>query len=345
MGMAAYPCRIVNASLREARAIEKDVMRIVKRLLVLTLLALPAGLAAQSFPAKPVKLVVPFPAGGGVDVLARVVGQKMGAAIGQPVLVENRAGATGIIGGEYVANAAPDGYTVLVATPGPMTIAGAAGRKLGFDPLKSYAPISMGVWLTPLLVAANDADFADVRALIAAARARPGGLTFASGGVGNSQHLAGEMFAQMAGVRMVHVPFQGTAPALQGVIGRQVDVFFSDPSALPLVAGGKLKVLAVSSPTRSARLPNVPTVAEAGLPGFEYRNWYGFVAPAHTPRDVVSLLNRELHKALADAEVQARLTAAGMETAPDTPEAFAAFLAQDLARWARVIKSGSMKLE
>ena len=300
---------------------------------------------AQGYPNRPIKLVVPFPAGGGVDVLARVVGQKVGESLKQTVVIDNKAGATGLIGGEYVAKSAPDGYTLLVATPGPVTIAAAAGRKLNFDPMKDYAAISMGVWLTPVLVTANDSPIRDVRGLIAAAKARPGSVTYASGGVGNSQHLAGEMFSQSAGVQMNHIPFQGTAPALQGIMGKQVDVFFSDPSALALLQGGKLRAIAVSSPTRTTRLPDVPTVAESGLSGFVYQNWYGFVAPAKTPPHIVNLLNREFRRALGDPEVQQKLMAAGMDVVPGTPEAFATFLEQDYKRWSKVIRMGQIKLE
>jgi tripartite-type tricarboxylate transporter receptor subunit TctC len=288
---------------------------------------------------------VPFPAGGGVDLLARVVGQKVSTALGQPVTIDNRAGATGIIGTEFVAKAPPDGYTLLVATPGPMTIAGASGRKLNYDPLKDFAAITMGVWLTPILVTANDSPIKDVRSLIAAAKAKPGGLTYASGGIGNSQHLAGEMFNQMAGVQMLHVPFQGTSPALAGVMSRQVDVFFSDPSALSLVQGGKVRAIAVSSPSRSAKLPAVPTVTESGLSGFVYQNWYGFVAPAKTPPHIVNLLNREFRRALGSPDIQERLIAAGMDVVPGTPDALESFMIQDQKRWAKVLKSGNIKLE
>ncbi len=320
-------------------------MSLLYRLLMVCLAGLSFSAAAQTYPNRPIRLVVPFPAGGGVDVLARVVGQKVSVALGQPVLIDNRAGATGIIGTEFVAKAAPDGYTLVVATPGPMTISGASGRKLNYDPLKDFAPITMGVWLTPVLVTANDSPIKDVRSLIAAAKAKPGGLTFASGGIGNSQHLAGEMFNQMAGVQMVHVPFQGTAPALAGVMSRQVDVFFSDPSALSLVQGGKIRAIAVSSPSRSGKLPAVPTVTESGLSGFVYQNWYGFAAPAKTPEHIVNLLNREFRRALGSPEIQERLNTAGMDVVPGSPEAFGSFMIQDQKRWAKVLKSGNIKLE
>ena len=315
------------------------------RLLACALAALSFASAAQTYPSRPIRVVVPFPAGGGVDVLARVVGQKVSESLKQPIVIDNRPGATGIIGTEFVAKSPPDGYTLLVATPGPMTIAGASGRKLNFDPIKDFSAITMGVWLTPVLVTANDSPIKDVRSLIAAAKARPGSITFGSGGIGNSQHLAGEMFAQMAGVQMNHVPFQGTAPALTGIMSRQIDVFFSDPSVLPLVKGEKLKAIAVSSPSRSVNLPGVPTVTESGLTGFVYQNWYGFVAPANTPAHIVNLLNREFRRALGAPEVQERLGAAGMDVVPGTPDAFQSFLEQDLKRWAKVIKTGNIKLE
>lgn len=320
-------------------------MNRISCLLAVSLAALPVAGTAQAYPSKPIRIVVPFPAGGGVDLLARVVGQKVSESIKQPVIVDNKPGATGIIGTEFVAKAPPDGYTLLVATPGPMTIAGASGRKLNYDALKSFAPITMGVWLTPILVASNESPITDVRALISAAKAKPGTVTYGSGGIGNSQHLAGEMFAQMAGVKMNHVPFQGTAPALNGVMSGQIDVFFSDPSALALVQGGKLKAIAVSSPARSAKLPNVPTVTESGLTGFVYQNWYAFVAPANTPTHVVNLLNREFRRALGSPDIQERLTAAGMDVVPGTPQALESFMEQDLKRWAKVIKAGNIKLE
>lgn len=315
------------------------------RLAAACLGAMAVAAGAQTYPSKPIRIVVPFPAGGGVDLLARVVGQKVGESLKQAVVIENRAGATGIIGTEFAAKAPPDGYTLLVATPGPMTIAGAAGRKLNYDPIKDFSAITMGVWLTPVLVAANESPIKDVRSLIAAAKAKPGGVTFGSGGIGNSQHLAGEMFAQAAGVKMNHVPYQGTAPALNAVMGGQVDVFFSDPSALALVQGGKLKAIAVSSPARSPRLPAVPTVAESGLPGFVYQNWYGFVAPARTPAHVLNLLNREFRRALGSPDVQDKLVAAGMDVVPGTAEAFQSFLEQDQKRWTKVIRTGGIKLE
>jgi tripartite-type tricarboxylate transporter receptor subunit TctC len=292
-----------------------------------------------------VRIVVPFPPGGGVDTLARLVGQKMSPALGQPVVIDNRPGATGIIGTEHVARSAPDGYTLLVGTPGPMTIAGGSGRKLGYDPLKDFSSITMGVLLTPVLVVAPSSPLKSVAELIALAKAKPGSLTYASGGIGNSQHLAGELFKQMAGIDAVHVPYQGSAPAQAAVMGGQADFFFSDPSALQLVHANRLKALAVSTAKRSAVLPEVPTVAESGLSGYEYFNWYSFTAPAKTPRAVIDRLHRELTAALAAADVREKLLASGMEPSPSSPEELDAFMKRDQERWTKTIRAAGIKLE
>jgi tripartite-type tricarboxylate transporter receptor subunit TctC len=306
--------------------------------------ALPAN-AADVYPSRSVRIVVPFPPGGGVDTLARLVGQKMSPALGQPVVIDNRAGATGIIGTEHVARAAPDGYTLLIGTPGPMTIAGGSGRKLGYDPLKDFSSVTMGVLLTPVLVVAPSSPVKSVAELIAAAKARPGALTYASGGIGNSQHLAGELFKQMAGIDAVHVPYQGSAPAQAAVMGGQADFFFSDPSALQLVHANRLRAIAVSTAKRSAALPGVPTVAESGLPGYEYFNWYSFTAPAKTPRPVIERLHRELTAALAAADVREKLLASGMEPSPSSPEELDAFMKRDQERWTKTIRAAGIKLE
>jgi tripartite-type tricarboxylate transporter receptor subunit TctC len=320
-------------------------MNTLKKTVLSFALLASASAFAQSFPDRPIKLVVPFPAGGGVDLFARVVGQKVSESIKQQVVIENRAGASGIIGTEFAAKAAPDGYTIVVATQGPMTIAGASGRKLNYQPLKDFAPITMGAWITPILVASSDSKITDVRSLIAAAKAKPGGITYASGGVGTSQHLATEMMSQMAGIKMNHIPFQGAAPAFTAMMGGQIDVYLSDPSAMNLVQSGKLKALAVSSPSRYYRLPNVPTVTESGVRGFVYQNWYGVAAPAKTPAYIVNLLNREFRRALGNPEVQDKLAAGGMEVVPGTPESFANFLERDQKNWAKVITTGGLKLE
>jgi len=305
--------------------------------------ALPA-LAQEPFPSRPIRFIVTFPPGGGPDIAARVVAAKMSSNLGKSVIVENRAGATGIIGAEHVAKSAPDGYTVMVATPGPVTIATGSGRKLNYS-LKDFAGVTQGVLQTPLLVAAPDGPHKSVADLIAAAKARPGALSFGSAGVGNSQHLAGELFNQMAGINTLHVPFPGTALGLVSVMNRQIDFYFSDPSAMPHIKAGKLRALAVSTTRRSANLPDVPTVAEAGVPGYEYSNWYGFVVPARTPPEVIQILNREIARALNAPDVRETLTAAGMDPAPSTPEELDRFMVQDSDKWAKVVRTANIKFE
>jgi tripartite-type tricarboxylate transporter receptor subunit TctC len=309
-------------------------------------LALVAGAAqSQQYPQRPVRIVVPFPPGGGVDTLARIVGQKLSGPLGQSVVIDNRAGATGIIGTDHVAKSAPDGYTILIGTPGPMTIASAAGRKISYDPLADFSSITMGVRLTPVLVVSPDAGIANVGDLVARAKGRPGGLTYASGGVGNSQHLAGELFKQAAAIDVVHVPYKGSAPAQTAVMAKEADYFFSDPSALPLVRAGKLRALAVSTEKRSPALPDVPTVSESGVPGYVYFNWYSFTAPAHTPRPVIERLHREIVAVLNSPDVVEKLMATGMEPSPSTPEELDAFMRRDRDVWAGTIRSAKLKLE
>ena len=304
-----------------------------------------SAMAQDAFPSRPIRIIVTFPPGGGPDIMARIVAAKMSTTIGQPVVVENRAGASGIVGAEYVAKSAPDGYTIMLGTPAPMTIAGGSGRKLNYDPLKDFAGVTQGVLQTPLLVVAPNAPYKTVADLIAAARARPGAMNFGSAGVGNSQHLAGELFNQMAGINTLHIPYTGTALGLSGVMAGQIEFYFSDPSAMSLIRGGKLRALAVSTLKRSANLPDVPTVSESGLPGYEYTNWYGFVVPAKTPRAIIQLLNRELTQALNAPEVRDKLVAAGMDPAPSTPEELDAFLPRDQEKWARVVRAANIRFD
>ena len=317
-----------------------------KALLLAATASIVAPVAAQdSFPSRPIRIVVTFPPGGGPDIMARIVAAKMSGNIGQPVVVENRAGASGIVGAEHVAKSAPDGYTVMLATPAPMTIAGGSGRNLNYDPLKDFAGVSQGVLQTPLLVVAPGAPYKTVSDLIAAAKSKPGVMNFGSAGVGNSQHLAGELFNQMAGINTVHVPYTGTALGLSAVMAGQIDFYFSDPSAMPLIRSGKLRALAVSTLRRSANLPEVPTVAESGLPGYEYTNWYGLVVPAKTPRSVIQYLNREFTLVLNTPEIRERLVGAGMDPAPSSPEELDAFLPRDLEKWARVVRAANIKFD
>ena len=232
--------------------------------------ALSAG--AQSYPAKPVRIVVPFPAGGGVDLTARTVGQKLTEYLGQQVVIDNRAGAAGTIGAEHVAKSLPDGYTLLVAGPGSVAVAPLLFPKLGYNPLRDLAPVTMLVTMPYIIVAHPSVPAKNAKELIALAKANPGKLNMASGGAGTGQHLAGELFNVMAGIRMIHIPYKGTAPAIADIMGGHADLTFSDPSVLPQLHAGKLKVIGVSGKTRYPPLPDVPTVDASGLPGFDALN-------------------------------------------------------------------------
>ncbi len=305
----------------------------------------PAG-AQDPFPSRPLKIVVTFAAGGGPDIMARIVAQKLTANIKQAVVVENRAGATGIIGATVVAHAPADGYTILLGTPAPLSIAGGSGRKLTYDPLNDFVWVTQGVLLTPIMVVAPNAPYKTVADLIALAKTKPGAMTYASAGIGNSQHLAGELFKQMAGIDTLHVPYQGGAMAMPAIAAGQTDYFFSDPSALPQVRSGRLRALAVTTLKRSAQLPDTPTVAESGLPGYEYSNWYGFLVPSKTPKPVVQRLFKELTAVLQAPDVKEKLVNAGMEPAPSaSPEEMDGFLAKDQEKWARVVKTAKITFD
>ncbi len=310
---------------------------------LVTAYALAAG--AQNYPTKPVRIVVPFPAGGGVDLTARTVGQKLTDYLGQQVVIDNRAGAAGTIGAEHVAKSAPDGYTLLVAGPGSVAVAPLLFPKLGYNPLKDLAPITMLVTMPYIIVAHPSVPAKNAAELIALAKTNPGKLNMASGGAGTGQHLAGEFFNVLAGIKMIHIPYKGTAPAIADIMGGHADLTFSDPSVLPQLQAGRLKVLGVSGTKRYPPLPNVPTVNESGLPGFDALNWYPLMAPAGTPRDLVMKLNTEAIKALNSPDVRDKLMAQGLIPAPMSPEQLGQFIREDYERWARVIKAANVKLD
>ena len=299
---------------------------------------LAANALAQGYPAKPVKVVVPYPPGGPTDIVARLVSQKLAEQTGQQFVVENRAGAGGNIGAEAVARAPADGYTLLVATTAH-AINPSLFKSLGYDLQKDFAPVSQ---LTggPLVIVVNPSLPAkNVRELIALARSKPGGLNLASSGNGQSTHLSAELFSSMAGIKMNHVPYKGSAPALTDVIAGQADLMFDTMlSAMPQAKTGKLRALAVTSAARSPAAPDLPTVAESGLPGYEAIAWNGLLAPAGTPKDVVAKLNAELKRTLDLPEVKERFAAQGFGAAWGPPEKFAAFLQSELAKWAKVVK-------
>ncbi|MEM5429196.1 tripartite tricarboxylate transporter substrate binding protein [Cupriavidus oxalaticus] len=300
---------------------------------------------AQPFPAKPIRLVVPYPPGGPTDIVARVVGQKLSDKLGQPLVVENRPGAGGNIGAEAVARAAPDGYTLLVATTAHainMTLF----RKPGYDTRKDFAPVSLLTRGPLVLVTAPATPAGNVAELIALARTRPGQVTFASSGNGQSTHLAAELFNSMAGVRMTHVPYKGSAPALTDVMGGQATVMFDTMlSAMPFVRDGKLKALAVTGAARSTAAPDTPTVAQSGLPGYEASAWNALLAPAGTPPAVLDTLGTTLRSVLDDADVRARFATQGFAAEWTSPPATAQFLDKEIDKWARVVKASGATID
>ena len=305
--------------------------------------ALPA--LSQGYPNKPVKVVVPFPAGGPTDVLTRVLADKMGAQLGQPVVVENKPGAGGSIGADFVAKSAPDGYTLVMATASTHSIGPYLG-KLPYDPVKDFTPI---VWVgnaTNVLVVSNNVPASNVKELIELARKDPGRLNYATSGIGTISHLTSELFASMAGVKLTHVPYKGTQQSIPDVMSGQVAILFDNiMTAMPNVKAGKVKALGISSPKRSALVPELPTVAEAGLPGFQSLVWFGLLGPAGTPKAVVDRVNAELNKALLLPEIQARFVQVGFEPAGGTSADFARTMERDAAKWSKVIKDAGVKPE
>jgi tripartite-type tricarboxylate transporter receptor subunit TctC len=298
------------------------------------------GAQAQTYPSKPIRMVVPFTPGGTTDILARTVGQKMGEAWGQLVVVDNRPGAGGNIGSELVAKAPPDGYTLLMGTISTHAINASLYRRLPFDPTRDFAPVSRVGTLPNILIVHPSVPVKSVKELIELARSKPGELNFASSGVGTSLHLSGALFNSMAGVNLVHVPYKGSSPALADLLGGQVKIMFDNlPSALPHVKAGKLKPLAVTGTRRASVLPEVPTVIESGLAGFEVTSWFAVFAPAKTPKDIVTKLNGEIVKILNSADVQEKLTQIGVDAAPTTPEELAAFARAETEKWGKVVKA------
>jgi tripartite-type tricarboxylate transporter receptor subunit TctC len=304
-----------------------------------------AALAAQAqpFPSKAVRLVVPFPAGGSTDIISRTLGQKLSEMWGQPVVIDNRPGGSTIIGTDVVAKSAPNGYTLLVM-PASFAIVPSLIDKLPYDPVKDFEPITL-INTTPLVVVVNlSVQAKSIQELIALAKARPGALNFGSAGAGGSNHLAGELFNVMAGVRIVHIPYKGNAPALTDLLGGHVDLVFNGlTSALPFIKAGKLRPLAVTSLTRSRALPDIPTLDEVGLKGFQAMAWNGLSAPARTPKDVIRRINADVLKVIHSPEFVEHLKAEGSDPVGDSPEQFAAFLREETAKWSKVIKLANIK--
>ncbi|MGH8619595.1 MAG: Bug family tripartite tricarboxylate transporter substrate binding protein [Burkholderiales bacterium] len=320
-----------------------------KILLMVVALGMTFSAAAQEYPAKAIRFVVPYPPGGASDITARVLGQKMNDAWNQQVVVDNRPGANGIIALEYVAKAAPDGYTILMANLGPNAINPGVYSKLPYDAVKSFAPVTLTTIVPQIIVANAYLPANNVRQLVALAKAKPGELTYGTGGNGSANHLAMELLASMAGVRMTMIAYKGDAPAMTDAVAGQVMLALPTVlAAMPFLNSGKLKAIAVTPKKRVAALPNVPTVAESGVPGladYESVSWGGVMAPAGTPAPVVQKLNAELVRILKLPDVRERMTGLGADIVAGSPQEFAAYLQEEIAKWGKVARQAGVKLD
>jgi len=319
---------------------------VICRFSLAALVAVAAPLAtAQTFPVKPIRFVVPFAPGGGTDLLARAIGQRLTDVLGQPVVVDNRAGAGGVIGADLVAKAAPDGYTIVLGSPGPLTINPNLRPSIPYR-LKDFAPITLAT-ISPFVLVVNPAlGVASVKELIALAKAKPGALNFGSGGNGSVAHLAGEQFKALAGVQITHVPYKGSNPSIIDLIGGQLQLVIDNLPVLVLhVRSGRLKALALGTRKRSVLLPEVPTMIEAGVPGYQASTAFGVLAPAGTPRAIMARLNREIVTILRAPDLIERFAGLGLEAVGSTPEEYAEHLRAELAQYSKLIKSIGLKLE
>ncbi|MHC4045621.1 Bug family tripartite tricarboxylate transporter substrate binding protein [Bradyrhizobium sp. 23AC] len=318
-------------------------MTISRRLLLGLLLLLPSVASAQNFPAKPIKLIVPFPAGGPNDIIARVIGQRMSELSGQPVLIDNHGGQGGVLGTDAVSKAAPDGYTIAISSAGALAISPSM-EKVAYDTLSDLTPVTLVATVPEMLVVATNVEAKNIGELIALAKAQPGKLNFASSGPGSLPHLAGELFKLTARIDIVHVPYRGAAPAVNDLLGQQVQMTFLDlPVLLPQVKAGALRPIAVGSAARAPTAPDVPTTAEAGFAGLHIENWYGMVAPKGTSKEIVAALHALATKAMADPAVKEKLGQQGATLVGDEPEHFRQFIADETAKWAKVIKDAGVE--
>jgi tripartite-type tricarboxylate transporter receptor subunit TctC len=318
-------------------------MKMVCRLLtVLTLSLLPALAAAQDFPSKPIKLIVPFPAGGPNDIIARIVGQRISELTKQPVVIDNRGGAGGALGTDAVAKAAPDGYTIGIVNCGALAI-NQSMEKVPYETLKDLAPVTLVVTVPEMLVVASNVPAKNMSELVALAKAQPGKLNFASTGPGSLPHLAGELLKLTARIDIAHVPYRGAAPAINDLLGQQVQMTFLDlPAILPHIRSGTLKPIALGTDARAPTAPDVPTTFELGMPELRIENWYGMIAPAATPPAIIAALHKITTTALADPAVKEKLAEQGLTTVGNSPEQFRDFIASETVKWAKVIKDAGI---
>ena len=318
----------------------------LKQLVAATLAAAAMSAAAQDYPVKPIRMIVPFAPGGPNDVLGRIVAQKVGEQVGQQVVIDNRSGAGGSTGTAIAASAPPDGYTLLFSGTSSLAINPSLFSRLPYDALRDFAPVSLAGTAPSLLATHPSVPARTVRELIAIAKASPGKLNYASGGVGGTPHLAGELFKSLAHVDVVHVPFRGAGPALIALASGQVDMYVGGiSSVLTMVRDRRIRAIAVTSAKRTPLMPEMPTFAESGMPGYEVVNWYAVVAPAATPKAVVTKLNGEIVKALASPDVRKRFADLGTDASSSTPDQLAAYHREDLGRWAKVIKAAKIQPE
>jgi tripartite-type tricarboxylate transporter receptor subunit TctC len=340
-------CQDVDARHRAGRDESSEAgMGILRTLLIgiSVLLLVPASVAAQDFPAKPIKLIVPFPPGGPNDIIARVVGQRMSELTKQPVVIDNRGGQAGVLGTDAVAKASPDGYTIGIVSASSLVI-NPTMEKVPYDVASDFAPVTLVVTVPEMLVVAGNFPANNMAELVALAKAQPGKFNFASAGVGGLPHLAGELFKLTAKIDIVHVPYRGAAPAINDLLGQQVEMTFLDlPVLLPHIKAGTLRPIALGARERVPTAPDVPTTAEVGMPDLLIENWYGMIAPAKTPDNIVAALNRIANEAMADPAVKQRLADQGLTVAGDTPEHFRGFIDAEAKKWARVIKDAGLAL-
>jgi tripartite-type tricarboxylate transporter receptor subunit TctC len=306
--------------------------------------ALAAAGAMAQYPNKPIRFILPFP-GGATDFLGRVVGQRLAEALGQPVVIDNRPGAGGNLGIEIAARSAPDGYTLVLVAPN-ITISPSLYRKLNYDPVRDFAPVTPVATVTMVIITHPALPAQTLKEFIALAKSKPGQLNYGSGGSGTSLHLAGELFKITAGVDLVHVPYKGASVAMNDVIGGRLDsLFIGIPAPAPHIKAGRLRGLAVLAPQRSPVLPEVPTATEAGLPGFEVTTWYGVLAPAGTPKDIVARLNREIVKIMNTPDTKERLAVVAADPMTSSPEQFATYIKQEIARWSKVVRTAGLRAD